>query len=159
MDIAIRKFPSGSPLTYRWQTDAGDPAIVAGQPLKLKAAGGRYVVGLEDGDLTIGTDTAFVGIAKSDSTHTASADGEVEVYIPFEGTVYEIKAKSATAVDTQAEIDALRGKRCVIDLTTGVYTLDTAASDAAANAFVIIGGNAAHRTLYVIVRASATVLN
>ena len=158
MDIKILRTAGGDVPTYRWQTDAGDSAIEAGDPVKLKAAGSPYVIGLADGDTTIGTDTSIVGVAASDSTHTASADGYVDVYMPLPGVVYEAKAKAAAGVDTQAEIDALCGDRKVIDLTDGVYTVDGAAADAAANGIVIVGGDPEKKTLHFLIRANGTIL-
>src|SRR6056297_2748248 len=111
MDIKIVRTAGGNVPTYRWQTDAGDSDIKAGDPVKLKSAGSPYVIGLATGDLTIGTDTAMVGVAASDSTHTASADGVIDVYVPLPGLVYEAKATTGTNVDTQAEINALCGDR------------------------------------------------
>lgn len=158
MDIKIVRTAGGNVPTYRWQTDAGDTAIEAGDPVKLKAAGSPYVIGLADGDNTIGTDTSIVGIAASDSTHTASADGVVDVYIPLPGIVYEAKAKTSTTADTQAEIDALCGDRKVLDLTDGTYTVDAAAADAAANGIIVVGGDPERATLEFIIRANGTIL-
>lgn len=158
MDITIARTAGGNVPTYRWQTEAAATDITAGQPVKLKAAGSPYVIPLADADLTIGTDTAMVGIAAGDSTHTATADGYIDVYVPLPGVVYEVKAKTATSVDTQAEIDALVGDRKVIDLTSGTYTMDEAAADGANNAFYIVGGDPDRQTLEFIIRADATVL-
>lgn len=158
VDIQIARTAGGNVPTYRWQTDAGDADIKAGDPVKIKAAGSPYVIGLADADLTIGTDTAMVGIAASASTHTASADGVVDVYIPLPGVVYEAKAKTFANVDTQAEIDAMVGDRKIIDLTGTTYTIDDAAADGAANAFYIVGGDPVKGTLEFIIRTDATVL-
>lgn len=157
-DIKILRTAGGNVPTYRWQTEAAATDIKAGEPVKLKAAGSPYVIPLADADLTIGTDTAMVGIAASDSTHTASADGHIDVYIPLPGIVYEVKAKTSTSADTQAEIDALVGDRKVIDLTGTTYTMDEAAADGAANAFYIVGGDPDRATLEFIIRTDATVL-
>ena len=153
MDIKIVRTAGGNVPTYRWQTDAGDAAISAGDPVKIKAAGSPYVIGLADGDLTIGTDTAMVGIAASDSTHTASADGVVDVYIPLPGVVYEAKATTAGNVAA-----TLVGDRVTLDLAGGVYTVDEDSTDNAANAFYITGVNADRGTIEFIIRADATIL-
>jgi len=158
MDIEISRTAGGNVPTFRWQTEGGETDIQAGQPVKLKAAGSPYVIPLADGDLTIGTDTAMVGIAASDSTHTASADGVVDVYIPMPGVVYKCAATTAANVDTQAEIDALVGDRVTVDLSGGTYTIDEDATDGADNAFYIVGGNPDDQTLEFIIRADATVL-
>src|SRR5688572_2843454 len=98
----IKVVSTGVP-TYTWQTEAAATAIYAGEPVKIKAAGSPYAIPLADADLTLGTDVEFLGIAKTDGTHTASADGTVEVYMPNPGVLYEAKAKTASTVDTQAE--------------------------------------------------------
>ena len=158
MDIKIARTAGGNVPTYRWQTEAGATAISAGHPVKLKAAGSPYVIPLADGDSTIGTDTSMVGIAASDSTHTASADGVIDVYVPLPGLVYNAKAKTASTADTEAEILALCGDRKVFDLTDGVYTVDAAAADAAANSIVVVGGNPEDASIDFIIRANATIL-
>jgi len=144
--------------TWNWQTEAAATAIKAGEPVKLKAAGSPYVIPLADDDLTIGTDTAMVGVAASDGTHTASADGSIEVYLPLAGVVYEMKATTAANVDTEAEINALRGDRVTMDLIAGVYTLDENVGDGVNNAFYIVGGDASNRTLRFSIRVDATAL-
>ena len=153
MDIKILRTAGGNVPTYRWQTDAGDSAIKAGDPVKIKAAGSPYVIGLADGDLTIGTDTAMVGIAASDSTHTASADGVVDVYIPLPGIVYEAAATTAGNVAA-----TLVGDRVTVDLSGTTYTIDENATDAAANAFYVTGVDVDNGTIEFIIRADATIL-
>lgn len=143
--------------TLVWQTEAAATAIYAGEPVKVKVAGSKYVIPLADGDGVIGTTVGIAGIAKSDSTQTASADGTVEVYIPLPGVIYAAKAKSAAAADTAAEILALQGKRVVIDLTSGSYTVDTAAADNANNAFYIVGGDFTRSVIYFMLRSPITI--
>lgn len=157
-NIRIRESSVAAP-TRPWKTEAGATAILPGEPLKLKAAGSPYVIPCEDADLTIGTDTVFVGIAKSASTHTASADGSVDVYIPTADLVYESKVKTDSTFDTQAEIEALRGDRVVLDLTAGVYTLDVGAGDGANNAFYILGGDPVRKVVHFSCRLGATYLS
>jgi hypothetical protein len=158
-DIKIRQTGGQTNVpTVKWQTEANATAIYAGEPLKLKAAGSPYVIPCADADLTIGTDTAFIGIAATDGTHTASADGSVDVFMPLPGVVYEAKAKTASTVDTQSEIDALCGDRVVLDLTSSTYTLDASAGDGANNAFYIVGGDPAQATVHFTCRADATYL-
>ena len=72
-------------------TTSSSTQILAGEPVKLSAAGGNVVVKLAAGDPEIGTDIVF-GIAASDDTATATADGEVEVYAPLPGIIYRCKA-------------------------------------------------------------------
>lgn len=153
MDFQLVRTAGGNVPTIRWQTDAGDAAIKAGDPVKIKAAGSPYVIGLVDGDLTIGTDTAMVGVAASDSTHTASADGVVDVYLPLPGTVW--RAKATTAGNVAA---TLIGDRVTVDLAGTTYTIDEDSTDAAANAFYIVGVDADEGTVDVIIRTDATIL-
>lgn len=114
--------------TQTYQTEANSTAINYGEPVKLKTAGSRYVIPLADAEPVVGTTTAVVGIAMSNSTQTASADGKVQVFVPLVGMVYLIAAKSAAAVDTQAEYDALVNSPVLFDLTSGTYTIDTAST-------------------------------
>lgn len=144
--------------TRKFLTEAAATAILQGEPVKFKALGSRYVIPLADADGVIGTMTPIVGVAASDSTQTASADGFVEVYLPLPGIVYEIKAKSTTAADTQSEIDALTLDRAIIDLTSSAYTLDATGTDVATAPFVIVGGNPDRNSLYFTIRAGATFL-
>lgn len=142
--------------TKTFRTEAGATALAVGEPAKLKAAGSEYVIPLADAEPVIGTTTKVVGIVASPSTHTASADGSVEVYMPIPGMVYRAAAKSAAAVDTDAELAALLNTNVLLDLTSGVYTVDTATVAAAANGVTIVGGNISAGTVDFIIRDSAT---
>jgi len=59
---------------------------------------------MADGEGT--TSQRFTGIAKSDSTETAAAAGEVYTWLPLPGLIYSGFAKTASTADTQAEVDA-----------------------------------------------------
>lgn len=141
--------------TQVWQTEADSTAINAGEFVKLKTAGSPYVIPLADGEPTIGTTTAIVGLAASDSTHTSDADGTVEVFMILPGVVYAIDAKSAAAADTKSEIDVLCGNTVGIDLTSGKYSIDTTDSSVATKGFMIVGGDPAKSKLYVQLRLAA----
>lgn len=126
---------------YTWEVKrtvaSGTAASIdRGTPTKKSSAN---VAIMADGDGT--TSQLFTGFAKDASTETASAAGFVNVYLPLPGVEYRGAAKSAAAADTQAEIDALVGKRVVFDLTSTVWSVDTAASDATTNGLYISGGN------------------
>lgn len=125
------------PATTKFQVEASSTTIEVGTPLKLASAGSPYVIGLADAEPVIGTTTAFVGFAAAESTNTASADGEVEVFMPLPGVVYLADPKSTTAIDTQAEYDALVNNQVLFDLTTGVYTVDESTAHNANNGLVI----------------------
>jgi len=84
----------------------------------------------------VGTDY-IVGIAETTSTNVAgSSAGSVNVLPLTSQTTYLIKPNVAATWDTQAEYDALVGKRVLIDLTSSSYTL--LASDAAGNGCVVM---------------------
>lgn len=115
----------------------GAATIDRGTPTKEGSSGAVAI--MVDGNGT--TSERFSGLAKSVSDDTAAADGHVDVYLPVPGLVYVGSPKVAGAADTQAEIDALGGKRVVFDLTSGDWTIDSAAADAIGNGVVIIGGD------------------
>lgn len=131
----------------------GAQTINRGEPTKVGSSGAIAI--MADGDGT--TSQRFTGIAKSDSTDTASAAGVCTVYIPLPGQIYACKAKSLTAADTQAEIDALYAKRVVFDLTSTTWSIDTAAADSATNGVVILGGEYQTSTIYFAVSPTCTV--
>lgn len=146
--------------TFTFQTEAGATDIKAGEPIKWKSAGSPYVIPLVDADLTIGTDTQLVSMnCASDSTHTSTADGSIQAYLPLPGIIYRAKAKTSGNFDTQSEINALVGDRVIIDLTGIIYTIDESAGDGATNAFYIVGGDPASAEVWFTVRADATFLS
>lgn len=106
---------------------------------------------------TAANDARFTGICKTDSTEVAATAGEVWAWMPLPGVVYSAKAKTSTTADTQAEIDALVSKQVVFDLTSTVWTVDAAATDAAANALVIIGGDYQSKELFFVIKPTWTV--
>lgn len=125
-------------------------SINNGEPTKQGTAGAVAIMVDADGT----TSQVFTGIAKSVSTDTASAAGTVSVWLPLPGIIYSGKAKSAAAADTQAEIDALAGKRVVFDLTSTTWTVDTAAGDATTNGLLIVGGTFQTSEIFFIVRGN-----
>lgn len=128
--------------------------ILAGTPTKAADADAASpwtgaVVPMVDGDGT--TAQRFTGLAKGDSSDTVAAAGSVQLWLPLPGVVYSGKAKTASNANTQAKVDALRYKRVVFDLTTSVWTVDTAAADATTNGLVIVSGDYQTSTLYFVV--------
>lgn len=99
-------------------TTSSSTQILAGEPVKLSAAGGNVVVKLATGDPEIGTDVVF-GIAASDDTATATADGEVEVYAPLPGIIYRCKATNPANL-----AEGIRYDTVTFDLTNATYTVD-----------------------------------
>lgn len=133
--------------------NAGEP-VNAGGALTSGANASNTAVVLTDGKPLIGTDN-FAGIASADGTHTASVAGVVSVakMIP---TFTEIwgAAKSAAAIDTEAELLAILLDAVLFDLTTGTYTIDQAAASNAAG-LTIVDGNTAKGELGVTVDGRA----
>ena len=147
--------------TITFQTEAGATAINFGEPLKAKAAGSPYVIPMADAEPVIGTTTDSMGIAASDSTHTATADGVVSAWVPMDGIVYMAAATTPANIDTQAKYDALVGDRVAFDLAAGVYTVDENQGDGATLALRIVDLNIADYPDMVAFtyRGSATYLN
>lgn len=107
---------------------AGASAVLPNQSTNLLTVPSPYV------PLSV-TGTGLLGIAQTTSTNTSTAAGFVE-YVPCNsGTTFLIKAHNSSAVDTQAEYDALVGHRVLIDLTSGNYTILVA--DSALNGCII----------------------
>lgn len=149
--------------SQKWNVPSGAVGTVAaGSPTKTvdAAAASPYlgtIAPMVDGDGS--TAQRFTGIAKGDSTDTATAAGTVELWLPLPGIIYSCAAKAASNANTQALIDALRGKRVVFDLTSSVWTIDTAANDAVANTVVIIGGEPASSLMYFVYASHGSVLD
>ncbi len=143
----------------KWLVASGAAATInPGTPTKFSSAGA--IVPMTDGNGT--TSERFTGIAKTTSTDTAAAAGEVYTFIPLPGIIYAAGAKSATGANTQAKIDALLGARLVFDLTgtvgpglTGQWTIDAAGGDGSTNGIMVIGGEYQTNTLYFIYRNTA----
>lgn len=113
---------------------AGATTINPGEPV-ARALGAVTVTAMATNKPVVATDF-LVGIATSTSTQTASAAGTVD-YLPLQpGLTFLIKPTAPTSWDTQAEYDALVGKRVLIDLTSGNYTI--LAADGATSGCVIV---------------------
>lgn len=139
-DIRVKDAGSANALqTAEFITESGTSDIKAGDPVKLKSAGSQYVVALADAEPVAGTTTAVAGIAAADSVHTGSADGKLPVYVPNEGVIYEVKAKDTANVDSESKIEALLNKKVLLDLTSDVFTVDTATVAADNNGVIIRG--------------------
>lgn len=146
-----------------WNVASGAAeSIKAGEPTEASdaAAASPYTGNINimaDGEGT--TSQRFTGVAKSDSTDTASAAGECTTWLPLPGIIYSGAAKTASTADTAAEVQALQGKRVVFDLTSTTWSIDAAAADAVANCVIIIGGEYQTQTLYWMYRPAGTVLD
>jgi hypothetical protein len=110
-------------------------SINPGEPVE-HALGATVVTSLATNKPVVGTDF-MAGISASTSTETTTAAGKVEVYDCFSGDItFLVTPTAPTSWDTQAEYDALTGKRVLIDKTNGVYTI--LATDGATNGVVVM---------------------
>ena len=107
-------------------------SINAGEPVqKLAGAAGASQFPNNGPTATI----RIMGVAASASTETASTAGTVDVITPSQGQVWLIAPKVAATFNTQSNYNNQVGKRVLIDLTGGVYTL--LAADGAGNGCII----------------------
>ena len=142
-----KRFTIDKGLSTSWQMEfivaSGTSASIdTGAPTKCVTADGSVAGVVEvmvDADGIV-TGQRFTGLGKATSTETASAAGTVETWAPVPGMIYRGFAKTSTAADTQAEINALMGKKVIFDLAGSDWTVDTAATDALVNCLVIVGG-------------------
>lgn len=121
-------------------------SIQAGTPTKENGSNVGIIAAMVDADGT--TSQRFAGVAKTDSTDTASVAGIVRTWTPLPGLIYAAKAKVLANANTQALIDALVAKRVVFDLTAGTWTIDTGAADSATNCVICAGGEYQTSTVY-----------
>ena len=131
---------------------AGTP-IYAGEPVQIRAVGGIVVepnlTSTPTCSTTAGVEGLFVGVATTNSTNTTTAAGTVNVLPVNSGTTYLANPDVAATWDTQAEYDALVGKRVLLKNsvtvtatpTSGTYTL--LASDSANNGCTVQAMNIA----------------
>lgn len=121
---------------------AGTP-IYAGEPVQIRAVGGIVVEpSLTSTPLVsaaAGVEGLFVGIATTNSTNTATAAGTIYVLPTNSATTFLGNPDVAATWDTQAEYDALTGKRVLLKNSVTVTATPTAgtytvlASDSANN--------------------------
>lgn len=105
----------------KYNVAAGATIINPGEPVAAMGTG-VFVLKAPSNFPVAGSDY-FVGIAATTSTNTTSTYGSVGVYPINPGVTCLIKPNSATAYANQGSYDALVGKRVLIDLTTGAYTV------------------------------------
>lgn len=126
--------PERNGVVRRHQVASGSAAsIKAGEPV-LKTLGSQYVAIMTTNKPVVATDF-MAGIAASDSTDTASADGYVDVIEIDSRDEWFIAPKVAATWDTQSEYNALVGDRVLLDLTAGSWTI--LAADGATSGCVI----------------------
>lgn len=123
---------------------AAGTAILAGEPVQLRAVGATVVepslTSTPVVSVSAGVEGLFVGVATTNSTNTSTAAGTVYVMPVNSGITYLIAPTQPQSWDTQAEYDALVGKRVTLNNSTtvtsspqnvGSYTVN--ASDSANN--------------------------
>lgn len=123
--------------TYNVAANAN--AIYAGEPV-VRSLGATtvtrlYATGTTGTDKPVVATDYVVGIAVTNSTQTASVAGTVDVMPLSSGITYLVAPNVTATWDTQSEYDALVGKRVLIDLTSGAYTL--LATDSANNGLIV----------------------
>lgn len=130
------------------RTKANNTLLNCGEPAMIVNT--NYAGALTDAKPVVATDN-FLGITNSVDTRTASLDGKVSVMMPVPAIgIIRGKAKSAAAVDTDAELLALLFTFVLFDLTTSSYTIDTAVA-ANSNGLRIEDGNITRGTVDVSV--------
>ena len=141
-------------------TSGGVATIQAGTPTKAYDATGASwtgaIIPMVSGDGT--TSQRFTGICKSTSTDTASANGVATVWLPLPGLVYACAAQTASNANTAALVQALFGKRVTFTLSSSLWSINTAATDAAANMVTIIGGDYNTSKIYFTYKQTGTVI-
>lgn len=159
-DLSIVGFNAGN---QPRRVAASATRFYVGEPLNMTgtytsgASNANTVSVMADAKPVIGTDN-FVGIAAKDAEVDATATVTahktlVTVPIPFVSRIRG-KAKSAAAIDTDAELVAILEDFVLFDLTSSVYTIDQAAA-ADTSGLKIVDGNIYKGTLDVVVDARA----
>ncbi len=133
---------------------AGTP-ILAGEPVQNLAVGNVAVIPSRNSTPVVGTsgvEGLFVGIATTTSTNTTTTAGTVNVLPVQSDQTYLVNPATAASWDTQAEYDALVGKRVLLQnnaenmafvANSNAGTYSVLASDSAANGVVIQAMNIA----------------
>lgn len=129
---------------------AGTP-IYAGDPVQHRAVGDVTVqpnlTSTPVCSTSAGVEGLFCGVATTNSTNTASAAGTVYVMPVNSGITYLGNPATATSWDTQAEYDALVGKRVLLQNSVSVTATPTGgtytvlASDSANNGCAVMAMN------------------
>jgi len=140
---------------------SGRNQILSGEPVKGRVGtGNNFCRQLDNGEpVTIADFDIFVGIAKRDSSETASVDGKVEVDLVGPGSVIEGDATTAANIDTAAELIGLMFDHIAFDVSAAsVFTLDEDENGGATNlALVIVGGDIIRTRVLAMVSHSSLV--
>lgn len=112
----------GFPGSRKANVAASATLIYPGEPVIHNALGDVVVIKMATNSPIVATHF-LDGIASTLSTNTAALAGSVTVVPINADDIWLIRPNVAADWDTQAEYDALVGKRVLIDLTAGTYTL------------------------------------
>lgn len=160
LDVTIVKHAYSSVPTYiakvddRTTTSETYP-IYAGEPTKIYGAeGGNYVVKLATGEPKIGTDIV-TGISAKQSTETATANGEVELYMPLPGIIYECAATTSSNFAEGILFDTV-----TFDLTTSTFTVnENEGSDENVHGLRMLAYHGSTGKVEFIIKGEATILD
>lgn len=133
------------PKTRRYEVQAGATTILPGEPVIQDAGNPSFVIAAADGASNA---DVWVGVAASESTQSATADGEVFVYddpkVVFKGEATTAANLTQTVLNTKVTVD-LTGAEYTVDeddTTNGVLTIK--AFDAAAGTVDFTISGSAH---------------
>lgn len=127
-------------------------SAAAGDAFKIGGTGTNYASLCLNGDPEQATDM-FLGVSRSESTNTASADGVIDIELCVPGTVLEAKATTAANVDTDAKLlgillDFVAFDRSA-DTVAGTLTLDEdEGTDPDVHGFMILDGRITDAMLF-----------
>jgi hypothetical protein len=146
---------------YQTQANISLGVMDPGMLVKWASNGSPYVIPCV-GTHAIGTAVAIVGLTASTGTHTAAADGYIDVYMPLPGVIYEGYASTASNIATQALLDAYAGDRVPMEISAttlaGDWTIDENGAEGQTNPFLIVGGDPVAGTIKFMIRTGATAL-
>jgi hypothetical protein len=136
------------------RTTTSDTQIYAGEPVMIYGGeDGNYATHVSNGKPAIGTDIV-IGIAKSDSTETSTAEGTVDVYMPLPGVVYRAKATTSTNLADGILLDCV-----TFDYSDGNYTVDeNEGSDEDVHGLRILDYDSTNGTVDFVINPRCTIL-
>jgi hypothetical protein len=112
----------GYPGSRKANVAASATLIYPGEPVIHNALGDVVVIKMATNSPVV-TTHFLDGIASTLSTNSAALAGSVDVVPVNADDIWLIRPNVATDWNTQAKYDALVGKRLLIDLTAGAYTI------------------------------------
>jgi len=136
-DFVILTLPQPSVGALIRPVKAGTTASINAGEFVTRALTTGYVAAIGNVSTipSVGT-TYLAGLAMTASNETTTADGTVAVLPLQAGTVYLGTPAAPTSWDTQAEYNAMVGKRVKIQGSAGAYTV--LATDGSSNALIVM---------------------